>query len=218
MRNIFLLALLLVSFFSIAQQQEGSYILTKEGEKIKIVPGEKISNNAHGSITYIYKMKYKKIDGDSAAFGRKSKSIKVKKIEKVIDGERLYVPVYNKNNKVEKLCRIIAYNDNYILGYYYLFNDMATPDGGVIKERERYVILDKEYKILSEKRIYDSGDKKNEESFVELKEKFGECLNRDDFYDKVLIKFIPLKFGRMKIEKGESLKFLHNVNQLDCKS
>ena len=221
MKNIFLLALLLVSFFSIAQQQEGSYILTKEGERIKIVSGEKIVVNEFGEISYTTKLKYKKIDGDSAKFGGKSKDIKLKKVDKVIDGDRLYVPFQKKDGKKLRMCRIIAKTDQYILGHYDIKETRGHVDGSGTYglNRERFVILDHEYNALEDYKIYSGkkSEKKNAEGFASIKSKFGDCLNREDYYDIVPIKFIPMKFGRMKIEKGESREFLYNVNQLDCK-
>lgn len=224
MKTISLIILLFITTIFYGQEKSESYVLTNSGEKIKIVPGEIVIVNEFNKINVTTSIEYKKIDGDSAKFGSKTKDIRIKEVNKIVDGDRLYIPFQKKDVKKLRMCRVIAKTDIYILGHYYFSDTKFYIDGSGSYEKstERFVILDKEFNPVEDYRIYRKGkkaDKKNAEGYAKLFNAFGNCIKRDNLFDKVPVKFINIykfKFGRMKIEEGYSEEFLHTVNQLDC--
>ena len=224
MKRISLIILLFITAIFYGQKNSESYVLTNSGEKIKIVSGERVIVDNFNKINVITSVKYKKIDGDSAKFSSKTKEIRIKEVNKIVDGDRLYIPFQKKDVKKLRMCRVIARTDIYVLGHYHFAETRGHADGSGTYEKstDRFVILDKEFNPIEDYRIYRKGkkaDKKNAEGFAKLFNTFGNCIKRDNLYDKVPVKLINIykfKFGRMIIEEGYSEEFLHTVNQLDC--
>ncbi|MEC3906209.1 hypothetical protein VOI54_04215 [Tamlana sp. 2201CG12-4] len=240
MKKHLLILLLSLSFLvSNSQSQDNgkneSYILTTKGKKINIIPNEDIYYNRF-SIDYVKKAgfygKKKKVDG--IGYVRKNyktfSSIKTKNIDKIVDGNRLYLPFID--DKKIKVFRYIAKNKDYILGSYILNFSTSTPSSisasGEISTAVhswRYVILDHSYNLIKEGEVYGVNNEEIEKSLAEIKKIFGECLGRNDN----LMDFIASdaiepdeNFSIEKLRENKKYskyilpKFLYYLNQIEC--
>ena len=215
-----------------SESDQGSYILTTEGEKIKIVPNTRIFfnrftiNYSKSSKVYGKKKKVEGIGYISKHYDKEG-SIKAEKIVKIVDGERLYLPFIDHNGR-PNVFRYIAKNDKYILGTY----SYEYFSGGNFVKNYYYVFLDHDYHIVKQGRLLKGKsnkrvEKESEQGITEIKNEFGECLNRDDD-DELLDLYV--KNG---IEPDDSFsidnllnnrkyigyvgsEFLGNDNQIQC--
>ncbi len=226
MKNITLILFIFYAVHFLSAQPDSSdhqslesYVLTREGEKISISPGEDITyNTLSKKIEYCTKVKYQHIAGDSIKHIQKASSIKVKNIDKIVDGNLLYKPFTDDKGKL-KLCRIVAKNKEHILGHYIVMFDSRGSLSGNLRTntREYFVILDHNYKRIKEREIYNKDYTENTKSIDEIKELFNSCLQREDLFDPIERKFVDRKPPyKKKVVKIKIRRFLYTVNQLAC--
>lgn len=208
--------------------ETGSYILTVKGEKIPILPNEDITVSV-GVAVYYVRSKDKTISPYNTEYYRTEKTMRIKKIAKIVHKDELYLPFRKKNGKL-RMYRLVATSKDYILGHYIL----TPPPGrmGVWFYSSWYVILNKNNEVIENAKVFDEFRKPYPISVNNVKKYFGNCLDTDslivDVKTKTFARFLGNgEFTKEKQEEWEAYAkrgrykthepcFLPNVNQLVC--
>lgn len=211
MKKYILLVLISFCFFISNSQNEKvdlkqSYILTKKGEKIPIVPNEGIKNKRNNisycaskvfkNTRFLKKDKEKNIPIKTYKF--KHKDLSINKIVKIVDQNKLYLPVITKKNEI--IYRVVLKNKNYTLGYYHLAYWVGSGKTMSFVDRERFIIIDNNTNEVQIK-----GDIDTDEGVISIKNYFGKCINQKELV--VLEYYEPYKTF-LKGEKSTDEKVL----------
>ena len=215
-KNYILMMLLSFSFLAYSSPLESSpwrksYILTTDGEKIKIAHEEDI---VYSKSKVIYHTKVvpegeKELVSDIGYvqnYRYETKSIEADRIVKIVDGDRLYLPF--KYGKETRIFRLIAKNKNYILGFYSMEHIV---EDNIFHLRQAYVILDHDYNIVKEGEVYGMKMKESKKGINEIKKYFGNCLDRNkNLYDVVKKKeFVTNK--NYSFQKYDLIRLIKNI-------
>jgi len=194
-----------------------SYIVMKDGEKVEIASDREITFNKFKEVQFYKPKSYKNF------------SLKIKKVEKIIDGDKLYLPYKNKKGKFQ-IFRQIAKNSNYILGYGKLKTDYTARGKWRTRRRQYFMFFDHNYNLIEEGYLRDVKHNEITENIDKIEKEFGDCigLEREDYFKNITVKIEKIESkskvklfslrsaGRKKKDTRTETRFLDNINQIDC--
>ena len=182
MKKYILFVVISFSFFISNSQNEKmdlkqSYILTKKGKKIPIVPNEKITlkkNNITYCSSKIFKnIRFLKKDVDKKipikTYRYKHKDLSIKSFAKIVDQDKLYLPTEGKKTKI--IYRKVLENKNHTLGYYNRRYVAGSGNLMSLVDKHRYIIIDN-----ISKEIIDNVNMEYDGSADVIMKYFGKCL------------------------------------------
>lgn len=223
------LGILLFFVSSLVFSQTDSYILTIENEKIPIDPNSSIVSSSGGKVFCDKPLKNgKKRNPNGTQIGGQT-IIRGRRITKIVDGDKLYLPFYFYNEKRKVMYRLVAQNDRYKLGF--LYHRMVDRNN-IFVINSMFIVLDEKNQVVDRELVtwesynkditkrYTEEDKKASHEGIrsKLAKYFGDCLDREEYYDylKTIKKSAKASFVPRKMEDVEKREFLYKTNQLIC--